>query len=136
MYQRAKEFSDQPFSVSNKKLFCNACREEMSLKMGSVRNHVCSVKHEKGVKKLKGKEQRERSIAEVLAAHNQENHLRGETLPADQQVYRVKVVSCFLKAGVPLRKYEHFRELLEENALRLTDRRHMSDLIPFILREE
>ena len=110
----------------------------MSLKMSSVRNHVRSVKHEKGVKRLKGKEQRERSIAEALAAHNQENHLRGETLPADQQVYRVtcKVVSCFLKAGVPLRKYKHFRELLEENALHLTDRRRMSDLVPFILHEE
>ena len=104
----------------------------MSLKMSSVRNHVRSVKHEKGVKRLKGKEQRERSIAEGLAAHNQENHLRGETLPADQQVYRVKVVSCFLKAGVPLRKYKHFPELLEENALRS----RLSDLIPFILREE
>ena len=46
----------------------------MSLKMSSVRNHVCSVKQEKGVKRLKGKEQRERSIAEGLAAHNQENH--------------------------------------------------------------
>ena len=46
------------------------------------------------------------------------------------------IVSCFLKAGVLLRKYEHFRELLEENALQLTDRRHMSDLIPFILSEE
>ena len=30
----------------------------------------------------------------------------------------------------------HFQELLEENALRLTDRRHMSDLIPFTLSEE
>ena len=39
-----------------------------------------------------------------------------------QQVYRVKVLTCFLRAGVPLRK------LLEENAMRLTDRRHMSDL--------
>ena len=30
----------------------------------------------------------------------------------------------------------NFRELLEENALRLTDRRHMSDIILFILAQE
>ena len=51
----------------------------------------------------------------------------------EQQVYRVKVVSTFLKAGVPLNKIDCFRDLLEENALRLTDRRNMHDYIPFIL---
>ena len=35
--QRVKEFPDQPLCVSNRKLFCNACREEMSLKMSSMR---------------------------------------------------------------------------------------------------
>ena len=48
----------------------------------------------------------------------------------------MKVVTCFLRAGVPLRKLIHFRELLEENAFRLSDRRYMSDLIPFVLKEE
>ena len=85
---------------------------------------------------MKSKELREKAIADALAAHNEYSNLKGETLPASQQVYRVKVVTCFLRAGVPLRKYDHFRELLEENALRLTDQRHMSDLIPFILKEE
>ena len=37
---------------------------------------------------------------------------------------------------MPLHKLVYFRDLLEENAFRLTDRRHMSDLIPFILEEE
>ena len=30
----------------------------------------------------------------------------------------------------------HFHELLEENAFHTSDRRHMSDLIPFVLQEE
>ncbi len=72
----------------------------------------------------------------MLIAHNQEQHLRGETLPEQQQVYRVKVVTTFLKAGVPLSKIELFRDLLEENAYRLTDRRNMLDYIPFILEDE
>ena len=51
-------------------------------------------------------------------------------------MYRVKVVSAFLRAGVPLHKIESFREILEENAHRLTDRRHMYDYVPFILKQE
>ena len=35
--------------------------------------------------------QRERDIADALQKHNSEQHLRGETLPIDQQVYRVKL---------------------------------------------
>ena len=62
--------------------------------------------------------------------------MRGETLPENQQVYRVQVVSAFLKAGVPLTKIEHFTEPLEEYAYRLTDRRNMHDYVPFILQQE
>ena len=50
-------------------------------------------------------------------------------MPQDQCVYRIKVVMAFLRAGVPLNKIESFRELLEENAFCLSDRRHMSDII-------
>ena len=31
---------------------------------------------------------------------------------------------------------DSFRDLLEENAFRLTDRRNMQDYVPFILKEE
>ena len=44
----------------------------------------------------------------------------------------MKVVSTFLKAGVPLAKLEHFKGLLEENAYRLADCCGMSDFIPFV----
>ena len=74
---------------------------------------------------MEKKEARERDIAESLTKYNKEIHPRGETLPQEQQVYRVNVVSAFLKAGVPLNKIDCFRDLLEENALRLTDRRNM-----------
>lgn len=35
-----------------------------------------------------------------------------------------------------LAKLHHFRDILEQNAYHLSDRRGMSDLIPFILSEE
>ena len=67
---------------------------------------------------------------------NQEEHLRGETLPTGTQVFRVKVVMCFLRAGVSISKVECFRQLLEETGYPLTDRRNMSDYIPFIQERE
>ena len=53
-----------------------------------------------------------------------------------QRVYRLKVLKTFLCAAIPLTKLDAFRDLLEENALQLTDRRHMSDLIPFLCSQE
>ena len=64
------------------------------------------------------------------------NHLKGETLPESQQVFQVKVLTHFLRAGVPLSKLACFCELLEESAFCTSDRRHMSDLIPLVLQEE
>ena len=57
-------------------------------------------------------------------------------LPDEQRIYRVKVVIAFLRAGIPISKLEYLRHILEENALRLTDTRHMLDLVPFVLDEE
>ena len=53
-------------------------------------------------------------------------------LPKNQQAYRVKVVTNFLCAGVPVGKIELSWDLLEENGYCLGGRRTMSDLIPFI----
>ena len=82
------------------------------------------------------KEIREQVIANALAKHNSKVHLREKTLPVSQQVYRVKVVTALLWAGIPLSKLDSFRDVLEENAYRLSDSRHMFDLVPFILKEE
>ena len=76
------------------------------------------------------------TIVEHLRKYNEETHPRGETLPEDHQVYRIKVVTPFLKSGVPLSKVESFKDLLEENTFRLTDRRNLHDYVPFILKEE
>ena len=54
----------------------------------------------------------------------------------EHQVHRVKVVECFLRAAVTLSKIQYFRQLLEETGYRLTDRHHMSDLIPVVLKQE
>ena len=134
--QRVKENPDESLTVSNGRLFSRACREELSLKSSSVKSHLRSTKHQERKTKRHSIELQERDIAIALATYSKEVHNKGESLPLDMQVYRVKVVSAFLRAGVPLSKVDLFRDILEENAFRLCDRRHMSDLIPFLLSQE
>ena len=134
--QRIKEYPNEPFVVSNSKLFCNGCREELCIKKSSVKNHIASAKHKKGIERLKKKTAKEKDIAKSLKLYNSVEHLRGETLPEAQQVYRVKVMKAFLQAGVPLAKLDVFKEILEENGYRLCTQRYMFDLIPYILNEE
>ena len=45
---RVKEYPGERLLVSNNKLFCQACREELSLKKSSVEKHCKSQKHKKG----------------------------------------------------------------------------------------
>ena len=62
--------------------------------------------------------------------------MKGETLPDQQQVFCVKLVSSFLKAGVPLSKLDNFREIFEESVYHLADQRNMSNLVRFIQKQE
>ena len=88
------------------------------------------------MERIERKEARERDIAEALKRHDQTIRQKGDTLPESQRIYRVKVAMTFLRAGVPFEKIDCFRELLEENAFRLVDKRYLLDLVPFILNEE
>ena len=103
-----------------------------------VQNHIRSSKHEEGKKNLKMKETREADLALALEKHDHETHRKRETLPEAQKVYRARVVLTLMEAGIPLSKLDcpGLRELLEENSFRLTDSRHMVDMIPFVLQEQ
>ena len=133
--QRVEEFNNQKLIISAGKLFCLACREELSLKKSVIKNHIVSTKHTIGKKKINSKEKREKDIAESVKKYEFE-HPSGETLPTSVRVYRVKVCTTFLRAGVPINRIDKFRDILEENGLHLAGRKPMSDLIPFILSEE
>lgn len=133
---RVKEFPNECLTVSAKKLFCTACREEIALKRSIISSHVGSSKHIQGKERVKHKEARERDLASQLVVYDAAAHSRGETLSDTHRVYRVKVAMTFLHAGVPLNKLECFRPLLEENAYSIGGRRTISDLIPFILQNE
>ena len=134
--KRVSEFTGEELTASAGRLFCKACRETLSLKRSSIVNHIKSSKHLEGKKKLATKHAREMNIAHALKDYNENVHGKGETLPEEQQVFRVQVLTTFLKAGVPLAKLKFFRDILESGGSRLTDTRHMLDLIPFIQKQE
>ena len=66
--------------------------------------HVKSVKHATGKEHLVSKQARERNIADMLRKYDKDENPIDETFSEEVRVYRIKVVTSFLKAGVPLSK--------------------------------
>ena len=129
---RLREFKNEPFRKSGGKLFCNACREELSTKASIIKSHVASSKHKSGITKLAQKDKQDTNILDAMKKYNELAHPKGETLTEEQRVYRVRVVT----AGVPLNKLDNFCHLLEDGGYRLTSSTHTRQLIPFVLKEE
>ena len=134
--QRVNSYPNEELTVSNGKLFCRACREELSTKKSSLQSHLKSQKHLNKKIKLAQRNKEEANIVQALNSYDKELHPVGEQLPLSTRVHRIKVVRAMLKAGVPLGKIDLFRHLLEENAYSLTSSTHLRQLIPFILQEE
>ena len=52
---------------TNNKLFCTGCRDKLSLRKNVIINHIKSIKHKEGKKRLATKNAKEKTIAEALA---------------------------------------------------------------------
>ena len=113
--ERVREFPNEALTVSAGKLFCSACREEVSLKRSIIKSHIKSAKHQRGQTAVARKQAREKDIVEALKDYDKQLHPAGETLPDPQRVFRVKVVMSFLRAGAALSKLQYFREVLEKH---------------------
>ena len=130
-----KAYPDEHLTVRKRKLFCSACREEVAIKKSCIELHLKSQKHVKGKKRLVQNSQHEGKIIEVLKKYDHEVNLDGETLPDSTQVYRVKVITSMLKAGVTLSKIDSFQDLLEEKIIDMLFQ-ILIQLLPFIVHEE
>ena len=133
---RIREFKEEPFRNSSNKLFCDACREEVSEKASVIKQHIQSKKHKSGVERLAKTKKRDVTVLEALKKYDEKVHPIGEMLSDNQRLFRIKTMKTFLKAGVPLQKLDDFRELLEEGGYRLTSVPNMRQLIPFVRKEE
>uniref|UniRef100_A0A1X7V442 DUF4371 domain-containing protein n=1 Tax=Amphimedon queenslandica TaxID=400682 RepID=A0A1X7V442_AMPQE len=107
--------------------------DSIAINLNTVKNHVFSTKHKESNDKFQKGSTRDGDIVKALQKHDNQANPVGQTLPKDVRLYRIKVVMTLLKAGIPLAKIDTLRDLLEEKATRLTDTRHMYDLIPFVL---
>ena len=133
---RVTQYPGEQFVVSVGKLFCSACREEISTKKSIIDLHIKSAKHQKGKERVTLKQKSELSIAKALKCFDSRTHAVGEFLPDSTRVFRVKVVRSFLKAGIPLMKLDSLRELFEENGYSLSSSTHLRQVLPFIWHEE
>ena len=93
---RVKAYHGEHFTVSNKKLFCRACREELAVKKSVIECHIASQKHKRGKERIVSKTKYEREITESLKSYDKVFHPVGETLPDSIRVYRVRVVTTML----------------------------------------
>ena len=129
------KFTGENLSMLSKNCFAMLAGT-LSVKKSVLIQHVKSVKYAIGKECLASKQARERNIADMLRKYDKDEYPIGKTLSEEVRVYRIKVVTSFLKAGVLLSKTDSFRDLLEENAFWLSQASNLSQLVPFIHQQE
>lgn len=140
--QRVSEFPGETLTVSNGKLYCQACSQVLSRKKSIVANHL-STQHHKEKKAARVKDlERQQNLAKNFQAYRQReaSRLSGTGLTAavsdEEIVQRVETVTAWLQAGIPLAKLNFIRPLLERNNQRLTEATHLAQYVPFVLDTE
>ena len=90
-------------------------------------------KHQKGKDNLKKSKLKEQTIIEAFKA--EKSTAKDNTLRLEERAYRIKVISELLKAGIPIRKIDMLRPLLENNGYRFTGSIHQRQYI-IVLKQE
>ena len=88
---------------------------------------VNNQKHVSGKERLRQKVKLERDLKEVLYTYDDRNDPKGGTLSMESRVFRVKIVTAFLKGGVAINKINCFQSILQESSYRLTSGSHVSE---------
>ena len=135
LHKRVRRFPDENFIVREGKLFCNACRQILSMKKSVLKIHVSSKKHRDGTQKLKRSKLREQTIVEAFK-REESSKSKDSTLPVEEYAYRLEVVTEFLKAGIPVAKTDVLRCLLEKNRYRLTGSSNLGQYVSMALKQE
>ena len=70
--------------------------------------------------------------------YNKQVHPVGEKLhlPDNVRVHRIKVLTCFLKMGLPLNKIDCLCDLLKESSYQLSSSHHLAEIISIIRQQE
>ena len=90
--QQVREFPREELTHSASNLFCNACREKLSLKLSIIKLHITSGKHLAGKEALARIKAWECDIAKSLELYDKQKCPSGQNLPEAQRKFIVKVV--------------------------------------------
>ena len=91
-------------------------------------------KHQKGKDNLKKSKLKEETIIEAFKA--EKSTAKVNTLRLEERAYRIEVISELLKAGIPIRKIDMLRPLLEKNGYRFTGSTNQGQYISIVLKQE
>lgn len=134
---RVRAFPNDCLEVAKGRLFCRACKHELSVRWSNFNVHINSNKH----KRAAGAYQTRAEETDRLTAFMNDYYLQnpGEvgsgTAPATI-LFRWTVVESFLNSGTSLEKVEELRPLFELAGHPLTDHSHLKMFIPKILVKE
>ena len=135
-WDRIAEYPKLHFALVNWKLRCNACSKIISEKKSSIEKHIKSKKHERGLSEIAKTKSESQTIMACLQRRDNREKACGSTLPAEMRLFRFEVVESFLSGGIASAKVDALRPLLEKYGHRLTNRAHLSELIPAVLENE
>ncbi|CAB4014665.1 Hypothetical predicted protein, partial [Paramuricea clavata] len=108
-WDRLKDFPNHHFTVIDRKLRCNACNEELSLKKSSIKKHIESKKHKKGLSDIAKSKSQNQTIMACLQKRDKRESTPGSTLPAEMRLFRFGVVESCLNGGIPIGKIDALR---------------------------
>ena len=73
-------YAKESLTVSNKKLICRACREEISVKTSVINSHIKSAKHNSNKFKLEKRQRNDVEIVEAMKVYDRAENPIGKTL--------------------------------------------------------
>ena len=127
----------EPFVNSAGVLFCQCCRECLSLHHGTIVQHTACPKHINNKKKLNDAKAAGQKILQQIDKYVAATNVVGFTTFAPREkMFRHDVLFSFLCSGDQLAGIDHHRKLFEKYGFGLTDATHLSDLIPLVQQNE
>ena len=129
-WDRLKKFPNHHFAAIDRKLRCDACSEELSMKKSSIKKHIESRKHKNGLSDIRKNKSRNQTIVACFQRKDKRENTPGSTLPAHMRLFRFGVVESFLNGGIPLAKTDSLRPVLEKHGHRLSSTRKRKGQAP------
>ena len=133
--QRVGQFQNETFRVAKGSLFCSACQHEVKVKTSIIKAHIASAKHIKNKEMLVSQKSSQAIISDFLK--NNPIDREGIHLSEEHKVFRIKTLQAFFRCGIPINKINCMRDFFKEyTPYSLTDRSHMTKLIPTVYKLE